>query len=426
MADGALSPRSGWTRRLTARLIRIVPLRTALSSLIRCFFGVGLSSCAIASLFCGRFRSQLRIMQLKIGVYRKFWTLSVSANTVSLERAKRRLTPDAKRCINTVGSIRWGNSTDSTQVVKGREGRLRGFTHDIARAREWRRFVGMKVERKCPVCGQTYFADKVRLRHGRQTTCSRKCSYKLRALTLSQSKPYRCAVCGKEVLRSPAQVKSRFVFCSRECHYHGRSMGFVRRVVTQPYKVSEEGRKAWRKAAKRREGIPRKEPVTWICEVCGTSRTIMRGEFAPARKLRFCSPECANKALRGVGNPSWRGGHPEYYGPDWRPLQRRARNLDGYVCQRCGVSQKDIAKALDVHHIQPVSSFSEVNNANRIENVVALCHDCHMLVEWNGIDFELPARFHGVYSMTRRVEDKVQQKDERDCSQRAERASSSG
>ena len=270
--------------------------------------------------------------------------------------------------------------------------------------------MGKKVKRECPVCHKTYVADEVRLKHSRQTTCSRGCSYTFRASRLSKTKVYSCAVCGKQVSRSPAQVKSKFVFCSRICHYLGRSLGFVRRIVTQPYTVTEAGRKGWRDAAKRRTGIPRKEPITWVCEACGTKRTIPRGELAPARKLRFCSAKCANKALRGVGNPSWRGGHPEYYGPDWRPLQRRARKLDGYVCQRCGIPQKDLGRALDVHHIEPVSSFSEVNDANRIENVVSLCHDCHMLVEWNGIDFELPARCNGAQSVTRKAEENAQQR----------------
>src|SRR5699024_11048223 len=33
------------------------------------------------------------------------------------------------------------------------------------------------VNRECPVCAVSYEADPVRLRHGRQTTCSRACSY---------------------------------------------------------------------------------------------------------------------------------------------------------------------------------------------------------------------------------------------------------
>ncbi len=126
--------------------------------------------------------------------------------------------------------------------------------------------------------------------------------------------------------------------------------------------------------------------------MCGTERVLPRGLLAPARRLRFCSPDCANRALRGVGNPSWRGGHPDYYGADWRPLQRLARKLDNYLCQRCEVRQTELGRALDVHHIKPVSSFENVNDANLIENVVSLCHDCHMRVEWNGIDFDLPER----------------------------------
>jgi len=252
--------------------------------------------------------------------------------------------------------------------------------------------LGSKSKRKCPVCGKIYLADEARLRHGRQTTCSRGCSYRLRATGLNKSQTYKCAVCHESVSRSPAQVKSRFVFCSRKCHYLGRSLGFVDRIVKQSYKITEGGRKAWREAARRREGIPRKPTISWTCEVCGADRTITRGKYAPARKLRFCSPECANKAMRGVGNPSWRGGHPRYYGPDWRPLQRLARKLDNYKCKRCGTTQKKAGRALDVHHISPVSSYSNVNDANRIDNVVSLCHDCHMLVEWNGIDFELPDR----------------------------------
>ena len=57
------------------------------------------------------------------------------------------------------------------------------------------------------------------------------------------------------------------------------------------------------------------------------------------------------------------------------------------------VSQKELGRALDVHHIRPVSDFDNPDDSNYVENLVTLCHDCHMLVEWNGIDFSLPERF---------------------------------
>ena len=78
--------------------------------------------------------------------------------------------------------------------------------------------MGDLVSRHCPVCGSSYSADGTRLSFGRQTTCSRQCSYALRAKKLDRRRRFSCAVCGKGVLRSPAQVKSAFVFCSRTCH----------------------------------------------------------------------------------------------------------------------------------------------------------------------------------------------------------------
>ncbi len=38
-----------------------------------------------------------------------------------------------------------------------------------------------RVQRCCPICGTSYLAAPYRLKHGRQTTCSRACSYQLRA-----------------------------------------------------------------------------------------------------------------------------------------------------------------------------------------------------------------------------------------------------
>ncbi len=98
------------------------------------------------------------------------------------------------------------------------------------------------IIKTCPVCGNTYKADPVRLRHGRQTTCSRECSYKLRADGRTNRAQMACSVCGKEFLRTPSQVKSQHegVYCSRECHYAGRSLGLTRRIVSNPYVLVAE------------------------------------------------------------------------------------------------------------------------------------------------------------------------------------------
>lgn len=103
----------------------------------------------------------------------------------------------------------------------------------------------MIIQRICPVCDVVYSADVKRLKHGRQTTCSRQCSYKMRANNLENSKVVICATCGIEFKRSVSQIKSDVVFCSTKCHYKARSNGTLKRIITKPYNVSDAGRKAW-------------------------------------------------------------------------------------------------------------------------------------------------------------------------------------
>ena len=100
-----------------------------------------------------------------------------------------------------------------------------------------------KINRVCLICGVSYLACPNRLSHGRQTTCSRVCSYQRRATSLSRQTAMACAVCGDEFSRAPSQVKSKhgYVFCSRECHYIGRSAGLVKREVVHPYTYSNDG-----------------------------------------------------------------------------------------------------------------------------------------------------------------------------------------
>lgn len=109
------------------------------------------------------------------------------------------------------------------------------------------------MERECPVCGKLYEADPVRLKHGRQTTCSRRCSYQLRATENTSRIDLTCSVCGKKFTRCPSHHRSKHGgdFCSRKCHYEGRSLGLVKRVVLEPYTVTDAGRAAWKEGAKK-------------------------------------------------------------------------------------------------------------------------------------------------------------------------------
>ena len=112
----------------------------------------------------------------------------------------------------------------------------------------------MKIERKCPVCDVVYEAESNRLKVGRQTTCSRKCSYIWRKRNqLAKRIECECSVCGNKISRAISKIKSKHkaVFCSRKCHYVGRTMGLTKRVVIKPYNISDSARLAWKKGAQK-------------------------------------------------------------------------------------------------------------------------------------------------------------------------------
>ncbi|NEU59003.1 helix-turn-helix domain-containing protein [Halorussus sp. MSC15.2] len=81
----------------------------------------------------------------------------------------------------------------------------------------------------------------------------------------------------------------------------------------------------------------------------------------------------------------WRGGGDPYYGENWHEQRRTALRRDGFECQKCGISEEEHREShhvgLDVHHIVPLRDFSTPEGANRLENLVTLCRNCHNKVE---------------------------------------------
>lgn len=89
--------------------------------------------------------------------------------------------------------------------------------------------------------------NPTRLKHGRGTTCSRRCSYSLRGQAKTTSIIGLCGVCGKEVARTPSRrerSKTTAFLCSPTCAYQARSKGLVGREVTHPYVISLSTRQA--------------------------------------------------------------------------------------------------------------------------------------------------------------------------------------
>jgi DEAD/DEAH box helicase domain-containing protein len=78
---------------------------------------------------------------------------------------------------------------------------------------------------------------------------------------------------------------------------------------------------------------------------------------------------------------------PNDYGPEWPKLREKVRARDGYRCQICG--RPEIGKQHDVHHKIPFRTFRDEHGrilreqANRMENLVTLCPECHHQAEQN-------------------------------------------
>ncbi|MCB0117588.1 MAG: DEAD/DEAH box helicase [Anaerolineales bacterium] len=77
---------------------------------------------------------------------------------------------------------------------------------------------------------------------------------------------------------------------------------------------------------------------------------------------------------------------PNDYGPDWQKTRLAVRKRDQFKCQVCGAAET--VREHDVHHKTPFRAFIQngvINReqANRLENLVTLCHSCHRKVEQN-------------------------------------------
>lgn len=67
------------------------------------------------------------------------------------------------------------------------------------------------------------------------------------------------------------------------------------------------------------------------------------------------------------------------YGPGWNTLRARVTRRDGNRCQVCGSG--GTSQSLHVHHIQPFRSFTSLEAANQLGNLITLCPTCHRQAE---------------------------------------------
>lgn len=200
------------------------------------------------------------------------------------------------------------------------------------------------VELFCDTCGDGFDRQPSKVNDGKNF-CSKTCQSEWMSGDTSPHKKdltYTCEICGTEFEAENSKNANRF--CSRDCFYE------------------------WE----------RRDDLDEICNICGESFRRQNHH-----KGEYCSKKCQGIAQRAEGNPNWSGGYNHYYGENWYEQRREVWRRDQYRCQDCGKSENKLDRKPDVHHIEPFRDFNDYEEANNTENLISLCHECHMQEEYN-------------------------------------------
>ena len=168
------------------------------------------------------------------------------------------------------------------------------------------------------------------------------CSQKCRNEFLGSKKTILviCEVCGtiKYLWDNPNQS---FKFCSRECYLK--------------YKA--------------------RETIYLTCKVCGKTKVVNKSEIDRGHYKEYCSQACRTIAIGKL--------YPKKYRlcGIWKNIRKDALKRDKFKCQLCG------KKAKIVHHIIPYKDFPTDESANKLENLISLCRECHELTFSHEYDY---------------------------------------
>ncbi|WP_161605724.1 HNH endonuclease [Natrinema pallidum] len=117
-------------------------------------------------------------------------------------------------------------------------------------------------------------------------------------------------------------------------------------------------------------------PTTAIADELGLDHRTVR---------KYMDKHGIDRKYRGKHHHMWKGGGVEYYGPSWPQQRAKTLRRDDFECQNCGIGRDDHYEKFDldlnVHHVQPFRTFDSAAIANQLDNLVTLCHSCHLKIE---------------------------------------------
>ena len=252
----------------------------------------------------------------------------------------------------------------------------------------------MTVE--CPTCGERFDGKKgMRYHHARVHGES------------IAGDLITCDNCGTEKRRNPAKINENGpVYCSTECQNEDRRTNIPKETLYRLYwgenmSVEEVANELGVsttpvKRCMKEYGIPLVDKFNEIWVFDQRGRGWLKSEYMDKKKSTYTiaqendiDHEYVRRRLHSLGIPlrnSWikniqqkdTGERSEIgYGREWTELATAIRERDNHTCQGCGRKQSDLDHTLHVHHITPIRTFKNVEEANKPENLVSLCYACH-------------------------------------------------
>lgn len=86
----------------------------------------------------------------------------------------------------------------------------------------------------------------------------------------------------------------------------------------------------------------------------------------------------------GENSPTWKGGVNKHYKGNWLHQAALCRERDNNCCQICGKTyEENDNHNMDVHHIKKYRLFENPEEANQLDNLISLCHNCHSFIHSN-------------------------------------------
>lgn len=119
----------------------------------------------------------------------------------------------------------------------------------------------------------------------------------------------------------------------------------------------------------------------------GVSRDKLASRRLAAKQGKF--------SVYGEANRFWKGGiWPSSYPPEFtETLKEEIRERDNRTCQRCGIIEAKLTRALDVHH-------KNGKDKNTHKDLISYCGSCHIVVELELGEYinrdEVTGRYFGV------------------------------